>query len=546
MRHITWAAVVSGFVCAMGCGSRDPQLETQATVVDVQTLGSDIAYVQSTGQLQRVNVMSDLPKPETTKSNVRSGPWKLAKRPQPADASVAEELLVLSNGLADAHGQVLEKPALTAVTVANEQRVYDLSQQNQLLRLSPNGKYAVLFDDPSAASSNALLTNENEIAIVDLSKDPASGDPGNPVIRTLDAVGGAPQELWFANLDSIGDFVLFSFPKGVSLRQLNVANDRGHKIDLASWVPNAGSGARPVADAKVDSDTTNKDVRKIYLRNTASPDVQVISVTKDKDSGAIGVSQNTLTVGSSAPSDFHVYSLPADPTAAITAGVNTRLLATVGKQVAVVDADSNTVTAVPLGYAATRILPFTGTSPKDSSIKQRALLYAPDQAGVTFVDLEDLEQKTTKALQPLDLGEALGTVLQLQSLPNSLVIFLKSGGVEVLDLQARRWSPFGSNVTLTTTIADSTLYRTWVAAPGDNRIGYVDFGDPQSGSIALSIGNINLDDPIDKFFRLDSSSSHKAVVTHKRSGGLLTVFDATKPERSTAIKLEGFLLSHLL
>jgi len=214
----------------------------------------------------------------------------------------------------------------------------------------------------------------------------------------------------------------------------------------------------------------------------------------------------------------------------------------------VVAADSNTVTAVPISYLANHILPYTGTSPKDDTVKQRALLYAPDQTGVTFVDLEDIEQRTTKALQAVDLGTTLRSVLQLPALPNSLVLFMNLGGVEVLDLQARRWSPFGSNVPLTTTMVDPSLYRTWVAASGDDGVAYVDFGDLQTSADqpSLSIGNFNLDDPIGHFFRIDSGGSKKGIVTHNRVGGSLTIFEAVKPERATAKKLEGFLLSNLL
>ena len=164
------------------------------------------------------------------------------------------------------------------------------------------------------------------------------------------------------------------------------------------------------------------------------------------------------------------------------------------------------------------------------------------------MDLEDLEAKTTKALQAVDLGTTLKSVLQLPTLPNSLVLFMNSGGVEVLDLQTQRWSPFGSNVAFTTTMVDPSLYRTWLAASGDDRVGYVDFGDLKASSDQplLSIGNINLDDPIERFFRIDSGGSKKAIVTHNRVGGSLTIFEAVKPERATTKKLEGFLLSNLL
>jgi len=534
MRHLGYAAIVSGLICAFGCGNRDTQLERSVTVVGVEALGTDLAYVQSTGVLQRVNVMANAPMPETTKTSIRSGPRLLAKRPAPMLAAVPEELLVLSDGITDNHGQVLDAPALTAIGADNAQRVYELSQPGQRMSLSQDGTYAVLFDDPQSPNSNSLLTNRNEIAIVDLSTNPSGVSPQNPVIRTLDAVGGTPQALWFANL-KIGKFMLFSFPKGLSLSLIDVPDDRGHKIELGSWVPSASSGLAPIADVVADP-----DANQIYLRNGSSPDVQVISVAANADvPGSLDVSQNTLTVGSAAPTDFRVYSQPdaTQPDLAVT-----RLVATVGSFVSVVAADSNTVTSVPLTYSANRILPFKGIAPKDDAIKQRAVVYAVGQSGLTFVDLEDLELKTTKSLQAVDLGATLSSVLELPTLPNTLLLFMQSGGVEILDLQTRRWSPIGSSAMITATIADPSQVRSWLAVPGSTQVGYLDFSNP----LNMSIGGINLDDPLVRFFRIDSGTVKKVIATHNHVGGSLTIFDAVNPERPTARKLEGFLLSNLL
>ena len=550
MRQPVSIAIWTALVCALGCGHRDPRLVGGVEVKGVATLGDDVVYVQSSGVMQRINVMVDDPKPETTKTAIRSAPRALAKRFQSpndtttqADAgaspSTGDELLIVSDGYTDNYGQVVEKPALTDVTVDNEVRVYDLNQPGQLMQLADDGAYAVLFDDPSQTQSDTLLTNRNEIAIVDLKNQPAAT---NPTIRTLDAVGGNPQALWFAKLtikDISSDpipFVLFSFPKGISLSRLDIT-DAGHKNELDSWVPGTGSSAAPVADVQVDTAAA-----KIYLRNSISSDVQVLSVTASAD-GTDGwdMSQNTLTVGTGAPSDFRVYSQPDVTQPDVTV---TRLVATVGQSVAVVAADSNTVTPVPLAYKADRIITFDGPAPKDATSKHRAVLYGVGETGVTFVDLEDLEQKTTKALQAVDLGAALASVLQIPSLKNSLILFFAGGGIEVLDLQTRRWAPIGSDATITATIADQTLPRAWVAIPGTSALDILDFSD----STTLGIGEIKLDDPMSQFFRLDLASKSSVIVTHDHIGGSLTIFDArgNPPARSNAKKLEGFLLSDLL
>ena len=534
MRYTNCAAIVVALSCALACGNRDARLEASVSVVGVEVLGGDLAYVQSSGVLQRVNVMQADPKPWSAKMSLRSGPRQLAKRPNAPGAAVVDELLVLADGRHDSYGEILETPALTVVPDIGDARVYELHQPGQQMKLSADGKYAVLFNDPQQAGTDTLLTNRNEIAIVNLSLPANSTTSENPSLRTIDAVEGTPQALWFANL-SLGNettpFVLFSFPKGVSVTKLSDATDVGHKINMANWVPTIGSGLAPVQDVRVD-----EKANKIYLRNLGSPDVQVLSVVaKPNSPGKVDVSQNTLTVGQTAPSDFDVYATDAG---------ETRLVATVGKSVAVVAADSNTVTAVPLSYSADRIYRFDGASPKDATVRQRALLFSTTQSGVTFVDLEELEQKTSKAVQSVDLGATLASVLELPTLHNALLLFMAGGGIEVLDLQTRRWSPIGSDVAIEASIADPTQNRSWVTAPGDKRVGYLDFGD--SSQLSLSIDEVRLDDPVVKFFRLDSGSTKRVVVTHDRVGGSLTFFDAVTPKRSSAKKLEGFLLSGLL
>jgi hypothetical protein len=537
--------LVTALVCTLGCGGRDRRLEEGATVKGVQALGGDLAYVQSNAVMQRVNVMAGDPQPRTTKTAIRSTPRTLAKRPSPDPSAPIDELLIVSDGRTDAYGEVIENPALTAVSTTNDLRVYELHQPGQLMRPSADGKWAVLFDDPAGPSSDTLLTNPNEIAIVDLTQPPSNHE--NPVIRTIDAVGGSPQAAWFATLKfdsgtTTIPFVLFSFPRGISLTRLDVPADPGFKIPLESWVPDTGSGKAPVADVQVDPDAA-----KIYLRNAVSGDVQVLSVTlapEGSDSGdpnRVLVSQNTLTVGTYAPSDFRVYSEP-DPTSPDVP--TTRLVVTIGKSVSVVDADSNTVTSVSLTYAADKVFPFDGMSPKDAATRHRAVLYKVGETGLTFVDLEDLEQKTTKAIQSVDLVSAIGSVVQVPSMKDSLLIFMAGGGIEVLDLQTRRWSPIGSAVGITATVADPSQNRSWVTNPGDNRVGYLDFGN--SAQPTLSNGEIRLDNPVSQFFRLDSGSMKRVIVTHDRNEGLLTLFDAVKPARPTAKKLEGFLLSDLL
>jgi hypothetical protein len=300
---------------------------------------------------------------------------------------------------------------------------------------------------------------------------------------------------------------------------------------------------------------------EIYLKHSHSGDIKVISVTpgtSTADGGAenpVEISVRSLTASNSvvpiAPDAFDIYSL----------GTSSRLLATVGNSVASITTDSDTVTTIPLSIPANQILQFDATAPNDPTVRRRAVLYqtaaagASLQSGVTFVNLADLETSKTQALQAVDFGTSVSSVLQFPNLPNQLVVILSGGGIDVLDLETRHWSPIESIKPINVMFADTTPKRNrlWVGHSGDNRIGYVDLensnlDDPNS-SLNLTINkSTELDNPVQQIFHMYNANPliSRVIVTHDQVGGAVTLINADTPERSTAIKLEGFLLSNLL
>lgn len=537
--------VVAGSM--IGCGSRSAKLDEKPQVVGVLPIGNNLVYVQSTGVAQRLDVMAPEPKPQTSRIAITAAPRTVVTRPRstetPQDLTRPDEILILSDGKRDSYGQVQQAPALTAMDAAGNTRVYELTQSGQQLQVSDDGNYAVLFNATADSTASELLSNPNEIALVDLKQAPSNGN--NPSIRSLGAVGGSVQGVWFPEpMPIAGDtqprqLALFSFPGGISLMDLSKLQSpdiKEIKMELPGWVPATGSASAPVSDVVVD-----KDASKIYLRNGTSSNVMVISFQAIDSSaqGDSGVgndfqpSFNYLGVGG-VPSAFAVYSEPESNVQ--------RLVAAVGTNVVVVNSDSNTTTTVPLQYSATKIMLFMGTSPTDSSNAQRALLYGIGQGGVSFIDLKNLEQNKSRAVQTVAFGATVGAVMSVPAMANSLLLFFSAGGLGVLDLQTRHWSPIDSAIGIQSAIADpsTSLSRVWVATPKDSRVGYLDLAP------TLHTDGITLDNPVEHFFRVDAAGVQKVVVTHDQVGGAVTIFDAQTPVRQTAHKLEGFLLSGIL
>ena len=535
-RYLCLISVVSS-LCA--CGHSDVEPTESATVVSVAPLGNDLAYVQSNGVVHRLNVLSSDPSPTTTKTSITSNPRLVVKRPFASSDTAVDEMLIVSDGKSDQYGQPLEPPALTVLPAAGEARVYPLADVGQQMRISDDGNIAILFNDPKYEDTTSMLTNRAEVAIVDLMQKPSGT---NPIIRNLDTVGGPPNSIWFPELTLPGEFstrqfAFITFPDGVSLIDLAQPSEPGKKIELTGWLASGGIGADTGFAVAADPSSN-----EIYLKTRNSNDVETIMVMPGTaQDGGVDVSLKQLTVGNVAPGAIDVYAVASD-----TAGVtSTQLVATLKSAVALVATDEDSVTTVGLTYVADRILRFNLPSPDDPKPKQRALLYSVGQLGATFVDLESLAKDTDRALHPVNFGQPISAIRQMEFMSEKVLVFFDGGGVDILDLASRRWAPVDSPVTLTLVVADSENSRVWVSNPGDNRIAYLDFSADAAQSTFAVKKKVQLDDDVQQFFRMDGSTNTRVVVTHDQVGGAVTLLDATNPQRSTAKKLEGFLFSNL-
>lgn len=530
MRKLPFLAALTA-LAVTACGGDNDRLKDAVSTIGVVPLGTDLAFVQSNDTVQRLGVTGGSLRSETSKLTVRAKPRSVAKRPS---TTGIEEILVTSEGTSDPYGQVLTAPALTAISAAGALREYDLVSPGQQMRVDDEGRFAILFNDPTYKSaSESLLVNPAEVAIVDLTAPAALSQ--NPVIRNIDTVGGAPIGVRFPKLTvgtSVHEFALFAFPKGISLIDLATPTEAGHKLDLSPWL-----GTGQTLSASSLSMVADPQSNEIFLTQPGVKYVLAVAVSPRADGSAgVDVSQKQLTIGSNTPDAMAVYSTDA----------GSQLVVAMGSSVSVVDTDEDTVTSVALSYRADSIIMFTGASPADSTAKQRALLFGTQQSAVTFVDLESLAKNQSRALQTVEFGGSINRIQQLPFMQNRVLVFLQSGGVDVLDLTTRRWLPVQSPIALSLMAADPERNRVWVSATNDDRLGCLDFGDGVSQS-ALSIKHqVTLDDPVQSFFRMGTGVNAKVVAVHAKPGGAVTVVDAVNPERSTASKLEGFLFSNLL
>jgi hypothetical protein len=238
-------------------------------------------------------------------------------------------------------------------------------------------------------------------------------------------------------------------------------------------------------------------------------------------------SWNQLPLDSSSATDLVLYQEQGEP----------RVLVAVGGQVRIIDSNDSRVIPITVSKNITKLYGFEGASPNDNERKSRVLGWAPGTSAVTFIELQELESRGTRNMEVLELGANVSELLSLSS--TKLLAKFVFGGIGVLDLESRRFTPLTASVELTTPLIESDAERVWVGAVGDAKVGYL---KPDT----LETGDVRLDSTIQEMFLFESENNKRIVVSHESTWGMITIVEAAQPTRSTSTVLGGFLLDGLV
>jgi hypothetical protein len=394
-----------------------------------------------------------------------------------------------------------------------------------------DGRFAFAYF-VSSADLGRLLFNPNAIAVVDLTQAPES--MGSVVSRTVRSFGGVPNGVLFSPPLTIqGEMrTLAVVLSDAYVTLVDLAHLDRSEITVRLTLPEDLRAVRP---SQIVWDT---DDPTAYVRADASDDIYVLHLVGQSPAGAnqndFVPSINQLAVGHQ-PADMALFGT----------GTSRRLLVAApgSSEADVIDAPSNRVTPIPLAAAADRILLFNGTSPHDPMPAQRALLYTPDLpwAVISFLDLTDVEARTTRNLEPLTLPANAVAALPIPGQP--VVLFQHIGaaaGLSLVDLQQRTASPIFAAVSLAQA-QFGVGQRLWVAPADSNRVGFIDL-------TTFIPGEVLLDAPVTTLLPLasDPTPHHRMIAVHNAAGGYITVLDGDDPQRATAVSYRGFLYTDLL
>ena len=506
-----------------GCGGRDdaytqkvPQFRP-AVAFDEKLLWIDADVEAHRAYL--LDVKGDL-EPAIEAINLPVGPSNTWRRNGDHD-----ETLVLCAGR---RGSADDEPApavLAAVEASGKVREYALGDPFGNVIQSSDGRFAFLL---KSGQADRLLDNPNAVAIVDLEADP--DDDEAVTLRTLRSFGDSPHTVRFSpSIPVLGDqrrLAVALSRSTVTLIDLDHLDRRETSVQLSG----ATSDVEPAQVIFSERDGS------LYLRGDASDDVFVFQLERRPDDRSedggprndFRPSINQLVVGGR-PNDLALYDTSDGDERLLVVASNPNLLA-------IVDAASSRVTTVPLPSSQGQILLFDAESPSDAEVSTRALLYNQGSNRLTFVDLENIEERTTRNVEELTLEAGVTQVIPL--LDEGRVLFLHGAQfVSILDLAARTIAPIRGETVLSDAVFDQARARFWVAPQGQDRIAWFDL---ETGDTP----EVRLDAVIQQFVPVLAAG--KLAVVHNDPLGYVTVLDAANPSRERAGSIRSFLLADAL
>jgi hypothetical protein len=507
-RPIRSFLVLSTFgVAALGCGDQTPR-NTVTIFARPVALDEHVVWIdQANQEALSLDVARSQHAAVVRHYTVPENPVSIERR------NGHNELLLLARGAGPDDG------VLSILGPQKVVREFHLGSRFDKITQSIDGRYAFVSFSTSNDDADSLLFNPNQIAIIDLDADPDSA----VVERSLRGFGSVPTVVAFSpEMDVAGEtrrLAVVLFSSHVSLLDLNHADHPEYTIEFSR------QGNLGLASVKFDPSE-----QKVYITGTNTDDVYVLTLLPagENRQNDFDPSLNQLGAGAR-PVDMALYE----------SGEASRLLTVSGGSAQIIESGSNRVTSIPLTVPADHILLFEGTSPFDDAVEQRALLYGTGASVVTFLDLDDVEERTTRNLETLQLS---GAVSQLTRLDNNLVLLLRTNGLAMLDLQGRSASELSSRVDLSQALATPELNRLWIRPVGRSALAYLDFAAGQS-----TPGQVGLNAPIEDLLILSNLERPRVVVTHSSVGGSATVLDATEPTDTTkSITLNGFFYEDVM
>jgi hypothetical protein len=488
-------------------------------------------------QAQRVVALSAAPGGALSLRRTPAGRGVVAA----AAAPDGQKLYVLTAGHRAGLGDPIadERPRLTAIDdgpMAPVEIELGLTDPLDGLVLDPTGRWAVVY--AAATSSQALVTNPNELVIVDLTA-------GTARHHTVHSFGGRPEHLLFTPPLSLpnGSSQLLIVQSQQDLALLPLGGDPASDDEITVRFTDGTTiaHAAPAALVVDDGDVANTGDARIGIRFQSDPNVMVLQLAPAPGSaGGFLPSVNVADVGG-VPSDIAFVRTDG--------GLRLAALVPSASRAVLVDPVTTIATNVALPAPYQRLALVTADAGGGGSVGANAdvaLLWQGGAAGggVAFWELGQAAGRPFRSIETVALGAEITTVLGVPLAGAALEVLASANGQTfyVLDLAARTAAPLLTSTPRTTLMVSPTGARVWTFSPGGTMVAATDV-------VSKQVRTLRADSPIDELFEIaitggdgSGAGARRALIALHESGAVgATVYDVDAPDDSTR-RIYGALL----
>lgn len=517
MTHFAW---VLGGSLLLACGGRPAGWDSPApgsTGSPAYGLTGSVAVIDA--PLERVTMLSSPFALGLETRSIALG-HGLATTRVSADR---QTLFALSKGVVPRRNAGDEPPQLMLIdggTAPRFKQSYTLTEPMEQLALDPKNEWAIVF------GSSGVVMNLNELVLVDLS---ISGSDALS-FKTLRSFGGSPKRFTFTGLLAV--------PGGEPRRFLIVERDADLVlIDLAN--PSGNEVTVPLP--KTDTGGTATSAQVVYdgasatiaVRVTGTTSVFVLQLTAPTQAGLdFSVVTNLVDVGGLPATIDFVHN---------TQGL--RLAALVGSNAVLVDPETATTQAAPMGAAFTGIRRITdelnpAAIPANGDV---ALLYSPSINKIAYFTLGGAPGALYRSIEQYDIGISVKDVIDVpgDAYFNRKILETPGQQFYVLDLSTRQSAPMKTNAGLSLEVAPDGQ-RVWAFQPGQPGFASVDFATlhPITLIAERDVSNV--------FDIASANGERSAIALHLGAGGApgigATALDALAPSTANARFYSGLEL----
>jgi hypothetical protein len=429
-----------------------------------------------------------------------------------------------------------EKGHLLLFNRSGQQLEVELGGNFGNLALSDDGRFAVCHQ---ARGNQAAL---NGIDVVDLDASTQTMAPVHRLV-TLGLEGRTPTKLLFSPTTSgfSRRLLVVLFPDAIQLLDLERPERGEISVSLKSATDTRTLQPQEVLFHRDGA----SGLDKIYIQSANSNQIMVLELIAASD----------VPQGFRPAPSFVTLPAPVSDFALLGSGEGLRVAALAGT-LRIADPKIGESVSVQGAEGYSNLHVFEGRSPVDDRVAPRALLYASGRSNVAFVELGGQDTWASRAIEVVELGEALNAIIPLTH--RNLVLGMHAGRrVSIIDLDQRRVVPIGLESNLAGFLLDDTPQhaRLWTA----NQSGLVSVLDlvtrvPTAIPIALESSgepvNVTAGGASGSLLLIPGSPRRVALV-HGAESGRITVVNADFDPANTDATLDprelvGFFYSGVL